>query len=172
MVGTGAPWPCWHRWPQEVRQSRVFLDADAGFGLSAHFAKAFCGIDAVAIAPGDTGEVGPARIFGVDVRTANLDRMPADVISLLRGRRCLLRLGSAIGRLPDPAGTLRSLMTTVDVEAVAAVAPDATTIARPGLPLATLIARLGAGGHRHVPTADGMARLFARLGFAHSAAAK
>ncbi len=151
--------------PPELLADRQFVDVGAGLGLSSLFVREVCGITPVIVEPAYMGELGEA-LLGLEIHRAFFEDLPEDVLRRLQARPCLLHLNSVVEHLTDPAGPVRQALARVEVDVFAAIVPDAAMV-DPATAFAGVLQTLAPGDHLHLPSAEGMRRFMARLGFAH-----
>ena len=147
--------------------NRVFVDVGAGIGMATYFAKYVLGMETLTVEPSFTGKLS-SEIFGFTVHRAYFEDLPAEVLTALSGKACLLHLNSVVEHLVDPRQVLGKMISMVDVETIAMIVPDGAAV-DPASPFASALPCLAPRDHRHLPTRAGMEFLLRSLGFQHYA---
>lgn len=145
----------------------IFVDVGAGLGLSTYFINSIWPGEVVAVDPSYSGELAQ-HYLGVKVHTAYFEELPAALLAQLASRPSVLHLNSVIEHLMEPYEVITSLLQRANVQMIAAVVPDQAHI-REGVAFAELVQTLAPGDHLHLPSVEGMQRLYQRLGFSHVA---
>lgn len=144
----------------------IFVDVGAGLGLSTHFIKSVWPGEVVAVDPSYSSELAQDYL-GVKVHTAYFEELPAALLQQLATRPSVLHLNSVIEHLMEPCAVIESLLRHANIQLIAAVVPDEAHI-REGVAFSELVQTLAPGDHLHLPSVEGMQRLYRRLGFAHT----
>ncbi|MCW3477666.1 class I SAM-dependent methyltransferase [Limobrevibacterium gyesilva] len=151
--------------PQAAWKDHLFVDVGAGLGLGSYLIQSMFDIETLVIEPSYTGELG-RELLGIEIHNAYFEHLPADVMARLERKPTLLHLNSVIEHLRDPGAVIRELMQRTRIEVIAAIVPDAAAIDT-NASFTAMLPYLAPGDHLHLPTAEGMRRLFHGLGFAH-----
>lgn len=151
--------------PKSLWKDHLFVDVGAGPGIGSYLIQSLFDIETLVIEPSYSGELGK-EILGMNIHNAFFEELPADVLALLSRKPTLLHLNSVVEHLRDPAGVIRELMQRTEISAIAAVVPHAPGIDKTAA-FSGMLPYLAPGDHQHLPTAEGMVRLFRSLGFKH-----
>lgn len=151
--------------PQGEIQDHLFVDIGAGLGMSSLLARSVFGAEVIAVEPSYSSQLG-RELLGIPIHNAFVENLPQEVRATMRKRPCLLHLNSVIEHLEVPAEALRSMMREARVATLAAIVPDGAAIDG-AEPFGSVLGLLAPGDHLHLPSEEGMRRLFSRLGFAH-----
>lgn len=148
--------------PEAERERHLFVDIGAGVGLSSAFVRQHTGMETLTVEPSPSGKVG-AELFDLPVHRAMIEDLPPEVLAELRRRPTLLHLNSVVEHIAHPATALRAIMALTDVSAIGIVVPDGGAISHDA-PFLQQLPLLAPGDHMHLPTEEGVRRLFQRLG--------
>ena len=151
---------------EAARPSRLFVDIGSGIGLSTLLARDVLKAQVVTVEPSASGDFAQ-ELLGVETQRAYIESLPPEILARLAATPTRLHLNSVIEHLEQPLAVLADLAARTQIEAVAAIVPDADGIDFAG-PIANAIPFLAPSDHLHLPTREGMQRLFARAGFAHT----
>jgi hypothetical protein len=140
-----------------------FLDIGAGNGLGSYLVRELFGMEVFPVEPSLTGEYA-REMFGLPVERRYFEDIDDAIIDKLKSKPCLVHLDSVIEHLNDPRALLKNLTASLDIEVLSGLVPDGQTISKDD-PFSTSAPFLAPSDHVHLPSAEGMDKLFADLGF-------
>ncbi len=149
--------------PLEELKNYNFLDIGAGNGLGSYIVRELFDINVQAVEPSLTGEAAK-RLFGLPVERKYFEEIDESLLKKLRSKPCLVHLDAVIEHLNNPRNLLKELVSNLDIEVLSALVPDGATVSKAD-PFTVSVQILSPCDHVHLPTPEGMDKLFADLGF-------